>query len=74
MKKYSFSRDKGATAIGMMVSPELRSRIALLCNTLEMSQSSLLRYLITRGVDELETKLTQRIQKMRAADKGASAP
>jgi len=60
---YSFSRDEGAKSIACNVSEELHSRISSLCNILEMPKSSLIRYLVGRGVDELEQKLIERIDK-----------
>lgn len=60
MDKYSFSRDEGGIAVGVMVSEELNGRLMILCNLLEMSRSSLVRYLVTRGTDELEAKLVDR--------------
>lgn len=65
--RYSFSRDRGATPVSLMVSEELGARITSLCNIMEMSKSSLCRYLIQRGVGELEAKLVEMAEKERAA-------
>lgn len=48
-----------------MVSPELRERLDILSNALEMNRSSLCRFIINRGVDQLEAKLVERIDVMR---------
>lgn len=61
---YSFSRHEGAKAIGCNVSEDLHTRISSLCNILEMPRSSLIRYLISRGVDELEQKLVERVDSL----------
>lgn len=61
---YSFSTHEGAKNLGFMVSDELHTRILSLCNILEMSRSSLLRFLLTRGVDDLEAKLVERVEKL----------
>ena len=62
--RYSFSRENGAKQSGVVLSPDLEKRIKTLCNVLEMNKSSLLRFLINRGVDDLEKKLVERADKL----------
>lgn len=54
---YCFSKGNGAKNISLVLSGDLKVRILRLCNILEMNQSALLRFLINRGVDQLEDRL-----------------
>lgn len=65
---YSFSKDSGAINVGCNVSVELHSRIYDMCNILEMSQSALMRYLLGRGMDDLEKRLAERVDALRKAE------
>lgn len=66
--RYSFSKDAGGLHVGVVVSDDLHGRLETLCNLLEMSRSSLVRFLITRGVDQLEAKLVERATKLRKSE------
>ena len=54
---YNFSVSEGGKQIGFQISVELRERIQVLCNLTEMSQTALCRYIIKRGITEMEQKL-----------------
>lgn len=69
MKKYSFSKDEGGMNVAVVVSEELHERLVTLCNLLEMNRSSLIRFLLARGVDQLEAKLVERATKLKERSK-----
>lgn len=55
--KYSFSKFNEGQTIGFVVSKELNDRIAILCNLTEMNKTALCRYLLKKGITELENRL-----------------
>jgi len=57
--KYSFSRDKEAVAVSFFISDELNDRLITLCNITELNKSSVCRYLLKRGVAEMEGKMLE---------------
>lgn len=61
---YTFSKGSGAKAIATLVSPELSERLTTLCNILEMPKASLVRFLVNRGVEDLEKKMVERVNKI----------
>ncbi len=65
---YTFSKGSGACNIATLVSSELHERVKTLCNVLEMPKASLIRFLVNRGVDDLEKKLVQRIEKIESGE------
>ena len=56
-KLYSFSKSNDAHPVTIFISKELHERILTLCNITELTQTGICRYLLTRGVAEMETKL-----------------
>lgn len=66
--QYPFSIDNGGKHVGAIISGDLRVRVKRLCNILEMPQSSLLRFFINRGVEQLEAKLVKNAQELRKAE------
>ena len=58
-QRYSFSRDRGAEQVSIMVSPEMNKRINSICNILEMPKASLVRFMINQGLDKVEAKLVK---------------
>ena len=67
---YSFSASEGGKQVGFFVSADLYERIRFLCDTLEMSMTSLCRYLLQKGIKELEDKLEEKLRKMREEEDG----
>ena len=56
---YSFSKSENSQTMGFQISKELYDRIQVICNLTEMNQSTLCRYIIKRGITEMEEKLAQ---------------
>lgn len=67
---YSFSIDEGAKTITFNASEELTSRLQTVCNLLEMPRSSLVRFLVSDGLEKLEKRLVERAEKLRAQETG----
>jgi len=51
--KYTFSQANDCKAVNINISPDLHERIMTLCNITEMTQTSICRYLLKRGISEL---------------------
>ena len=62
--RYCFSRESGAKNIAALVSDELFDRMQTMCNILEISRTALTRFLLTRGMDQLEAKMIERLDKV----------
>lgn len=62
--RYNFSRDKeGARSLSLPISKELHERIMRLCNITEMTQTAICRYLLTRGIGDMETELVELVDR-----------
>ena len=63
--QYNFSHIGDSQAIGFTVSKDLYKRIVKLCDIVEMTQSSLCRYLLKRGVEQMEQRLAKMVEEER---------
>lgn len=70
---YDFSAANGGVVVTATISADLNAQLTTLCNLLEMQRSSLIRSLLVRGVNQLEAKLIERAEQMRAQDKERAA-
>ncbi len=61
--RYSFSQENDAKSITLVISRELHERMMTLCNITELTQSSIARYLLKRGVQDMEVKLVELARK-----------
>lgn len=68
MKRYNFSQDNDSKSINLSISKELYERIMTLCNITELTMTSVCRYLLKRGVTDMEKKLIE------LADKKVAGP
>ncbi len=57
--KYNFSKDADSACVSLVISDELNDRIMRLCNITELTKSSICRYLLKRGVGDMENKLVE---------------
>ena len=56
--RYNFSQDQdGTKSISLPISADLHERIMTLCNITELTQTGMCRYILKRGVTEMEDKL-----------------
>ena len=60
---YNFTRDGGGRQIGFFVSEDLHDRITTLCNITEMNKTAICRYILNRGIEEMEQKLVALVEK-----------
>jgi len=54
--KYNFSEDVNKS-ISLPISTDLHDRILVLCNITELTQTAMCRYILKRGITEMEGKL-----------------
>ena len=64
MKRYNFSQDNNSKTINLSISPELHERIMTLCNITELTMTSICRYLLKRGITDMEAKLIKMTDKI----------
>ena len=57
--KYNFSTANDSHPLSIPVSRELHDRILTLCNITELTQTAICRYLLKRGVADMETRLVK---------------
>ncbi len=57
--RYNFSKDADSTSVSLVISEELNDRIVTLCNITELTKSSICRYLLKRGVTDMEAKMVE---------------
>ena len=63
---YNFSMSEDAHILSITVSRELHERIITLCNITELTQTAICRYLLKRGVTDMEAKLVSLADKAEA--------
>lgn len=61
--RYNFSKDSDSKILSLVISKELHERIMTLCNVTELTMTAICRYLLKRGVSEMETKLVELAKK-----------
>ena len=71
--KYNFSKKSDAVPMSVYLSKDLTDRMDVICNLIEMTRSALCRYILKRGIGDLEDKLAERVAKMKAADEVANS-
>ncbi len=57
--RYNFSRRPDSKTVNIHLSDELDERIMTLCNITELTKTGICRYLLKRGVRDMEVKLVE---------------
>lgn len=69
-KLYNFSMANDSHPLTINVSRELYDRIITLCNITELTQTAICRYLLKRGITEMESRLVTLANKEKVAQGG----
>ncbi len=57
--RYNFSVDNDGKHVAVVISKELHERIITLCNITELTKTAIVRYLLKRGVADMEQKMLE---------------